>query len=330
MDRMSWRTAERQLPTRASVRESAKIAVRSILHRHDLDLMSNPYPRRVAAMLSWLRLHTVVDVGANVGQYGAALRASGFGGRIVSCEPLPDAYGRLVRRAAGDPSWMGVNAAVGESSGSLEINVSANSYSSSILPMAEAHRSAAPGSEYIGSVRVPVTTVADLVGDYRIQPRCALLKIDTQGFEGAVLDGARDLIGEFAAVQLELSFLPLYEGQQLFPELTVRMEAAGYTMYALGSGFGDRLTGRMLQCDGLFVLQRLLDDQPPCDSGAPARVSASLPRPSGSCPSPDVGPSPAAPRVGSYRDRTASPSGNRRGPIPLRVLRSRRHSRGDV
>lgn len=242
-------------------REYAKIALRSALHKRNLDLVRHPYPVRVSTALSWLGIDAVFDVGANIGQYGAALRASGFAGRIISCEPLPDAFGHLSRRASSDARWTALRTAVGDHSGTVEINVSANSYSSSALPITHAHLDAAPGSQTIGVVQAPLTTVADLVVAHRVDPARALLKVDTQGYESFVLDGAGPALKEFAAVALELSFVPLYDGQELFEALTERLAAQGFTMYGLEAGFADPRTGRMLQCDGLFVQGDLLRDR---------------------------------------------------------------------
>jgi FkbM family methyltransferase len=251
-------TGRRRLPSaledvRSRPREYAKLALRSVLYRRHLDLVSDPYPARVAATLGYLRATTVLDVGANIGQYASALRASGYRGAIVSCEPLSDAFAHLVRRATHDPRWHAVRTAVGAEPGSAQINISANSYSSSLLTMTAAHTSAAPGSETVATETVPVTTVADLVAERGIDPEKTLLKIDTQGYEAPVLDGAGPLVGKLAAVSLELSFVPLYAGQQLFDDLVARLCGAGYLLYGLEGGFGDRRTGRMLQCDGLFV-----------------------------------------------------------------------------
>jgi FkbM family methyltransferase len=238
---------------RSRPREYAKLALRNVLHRSHLDLVSDPYPARIAATLRHLGADTVLDVGANIGQYASALRASGYRGAIVSCEPLTDAFEHLHRRAARDPQWEAVRTAIGAAPGIAEINVSANSYSSSLLPMTRAHTDAAPGSEAIATETVPVTTVVDLVAQRGLDPDRTLLKIDTQGYEAQVLDGAGPLVGKLAAVSLELSFVPLYEGQQLFDDLVARLRGADYVLYALEAGFGDRRTGRMLQCDGLFV-----------------------------------------------------------------------------
>lgn len=240
-------------------REYAKLALRSFLYGRGLDLVKDPYPVRVARTARFLKCECVLDVGANIGQYGTALRSSGYRHRIVSCEPLSDAFAHLTKRSLKDAKWTVVNTAVGAEPGSLDINVSANSYSSSLLPMTSAHTDAAPGSEFVRTETVPVTTVADLVREQGVDPARTLLKIDTQGYEAPVLDGAGDLLGRFAAISLELSFVPLYEGQQLFDQLTGRLREAGYTLYGLDAGFGDPRTGRMLQCDGLFVRSDLVE-----------------------------------------------------------------------
>jgi FkbM family methyltransferase len=239
-------------------REQVKVAVRTALHKRNLDLVRHPFPVRIAAALAHFGTGTVLDVGANVGQYGAGLRAGGYRGRLVSCEPLSDAYARLARRAARDGSWTALHTAVGAEPGTLDINISGNSYSSSLLPMTSAHTGAAPGSEYVGTERVPVTTVAALVDAERIDPARTWLKIDTQGYEAPVLDGAGELVGAFAAVQLELSFVPLYDGQALFDELVARLTASGLVLFGLEAGFSDPRTGRTLQCDGVFVRADLL------------------------------------------------------------------------
>lgn len=233
--------------------EYAKLGLRSALFRHDLDLIRGPFPRRVARSLSWLDVDTVLDVGANIGQYASALRHSGYRGRIVSFEPLSDAYAHLRARASRDAHWSVENTAVGAASASMSINVSANSYSSSALLVTANHLNAAPDSKVIRVEEVPVTTVIELCDRHAAKPARTLLKVDTQGYEAAVLDGAGGLLRQFAAIQLELSVVPLYTGQQLSDELTNRLEAAGFTLFGLEPGIADPVTGRLLQYDGFFV-----------------------------------------------------------------------------
>jgi len=197
-------------------------------------------------------IDAVLDVGANVGQYAALLRSCGYDGRIVSVEPLHDAFAELSRRSGKDAKWDCVNSAVGAEPGSTVINVSANSYSSSLRSMTATHEAAAPDSAMVGQQEVQVRTVEDIASETGIEPERTLLKVDTQGFEPEVLDGAGELLRRFAAVQLELSSVELYEGQQLFLPLAARLMGVGFEVWSLDPGISDD-TGRLLQCDALFV-----------------------------------------------------------------------------
>lgn len=237
---------------RQRVREAAKLALRTRLGRHGLSVGSDPYVNRLNRALCAKGVTTVLDIGANVGQYGALLRAAGFPGRIISVEPLADALVQLHRRSRGDDLWEVVASAAGSAVSETEINVSANSYSSSLRPMARTHLEAAPDSQVIGSQRVQVTTVAELVASRAIDPTRTLLKVDTQGFEGEVLAGAGALLGDFAGIQLEVSIVELYEGQLLVEDITALVRSHGLELWGLEPGFADRL-GRMLQYDALFM-----------------------------------------------------------------------------
>lgn len=106
----------------------------------------------------------VLDVGANTGQYAARLRELGYGGKILSFEPLPDAHAQLLARAAADPLWeVHPRCALGAAAGTGALNVAGNSVSSSLLPMLDLHAAAAPRSIYIGQVETPVTTLDALL-----------------------------------------------------------------------------------------------------------------------------------------------------------------------
>lgn len=234
------------------VRERAKLLVRGVLHRVDLDLSRDPYTHRLARTLETYEIDTILDIGANVGQFATMVRRAGFGGRIISCEPLSGAFGELTGRARRDERWTPLRTAVGSEPGTTTINVSANSFSSSVRTMTDAHLENAPGSGYISTETVEVTTVRDLAKEHSIVPARTLLKIDTQGFEDEVLAGAGDLLDEFAAIQLELSMVELYEGQSLFEDHYALMREHGYRLHIIEPGFSGR-TGQMMQCDGLFV-----------------------------------------------------------------------------
>ena len=238
-------------------RESAKLILRRALLRVNMNVTRDPAHHRLARTLDALGIDRVLDVGANVGQFGSLIRASGFRGRIDSFEPLPDASATLMRRASRDRDWGVHSMALGATAGSITLNVSGNSYSSSILRMTPAHLAAASGSHVVAQVEVPIHTLAEMRVGLGIDPRRTLLKIDTQGYESEVLAGAGPILDDIAAVQLELSMVLLYEGQKLFDELRKEMTARGLSLFSIEPGIADA-QGRMLQCDGLFVREERL------------------------------------------------------------------------
>lgn len=232
--------------------------VRRSANRCGIEISGDPYLARVVRLLGGLDVGVVIDVGANEGQFGRDLRAMGYTGRIISVEPLTGPFLRLAGAARRDPAWTTVHAAAADSLGELTIHVAGNSVSSSPLGMLPAHSSADPQSVYIADEEVTATTVDALVRAHHVDPAKALLKIDVQGFEASVLAGATENLAGFAAVQLELSLVHLYEGQVLMPELVDRLAGLGFELWILMPEFSDRATGRTLQCDGVFVRTDLL------------------------------------------------------------------------
>lgn len=233
----------------ASVRQLGRRTV----NRLGLEVTRNPFPRRLVRLCAAAGVDTVADVGANAGQYARSLRANGFAGRIVSCEPLSAAYRVLDGVASTDDRWEALRIALGAEPGTVAVQVAGNSYSSSVLDMLDAHRDAAPDSAYIGAEQAPMTTVDRLFLDRGVAPERTMLKIDVQGYEMAVLRGAAGALPRLAAVQVELSLTPLYADQALMPEVSGLLEDHGLRLWALEPGFSDPRSGRMLQCDGVFV-----------------------------------------------------------------------------
>jgi FkbM family methyltransferase len=239
--------------TRRRPKSQAIFAVRTALHRVGLDLVRDPFRYRFMYVLGRRSITEVLDVGANAGQFGGDLRACGYTGRIVSVEPLGGAYDRLVERVRTDARWETERAAVSRTSGTLTMNVSANSVSSSALPILDRHTVAAPASGYVASEEVPATTVDDLVARHQIDPASALLKVDVQGYEMPVFEGAATTLSQFAMVRTELSLVPLYEGQALLPEVVEHLRRNGLALWSVEPGFTEPGTRRMLQVDGVFV-----------------------------------------------------------------------------
>lgn len=198
----------------------------------------------------------IIDVGANTGQYAKSLRESTYSGRIISFEPLSSAYEKLVQNnSKKDPLWeIAPRTAIGDQDGEITINIANNSVSSSVLEMLDSHAKAAPDSVYINSETVKLSRLDTIAKEYisKYQSKSIFLKIDVQGFERQVIEGAKDILPAIKGIQLELSLVPLYKDQVLFEEMLEILKNKGYQLYSIIPGFADPDTGRMLQIDGIF------------------------------------------------------------------------------
>jgi FkbM family methyltransferase len=233
-----------------------KQAVHEKLHRLGFDIVpfSGAYflmKLRVETM-ERLAINTVIDVGANRGQFVDEIRSSGWQGDVLSFEPLPTVFAQLSRRAAGDPGWTAIEVALGEVNGTREINVAANTWSSSLLPIADTHLAAAPASRYVERHPVEVRTLDDVLGELGLlEGRIFYLKVDTQGYELAVLAGASAAVQASAAIELEVSLTELYEGQPLIVDVLRHMLDLGFVPISMAPSFIS--DGRVLQRNALFV-----------------------------------------------------------------------------
>lgn len=182
-----------------------------------------------ARLIDALEIDCVVDVGANIGQYGEMLRSLGYDGPIVSFEPVQATFRQLEKRTAKDSNWMAVHLALGSSNGDAMINVT----SSTVLASLRNPSSGSPGwmhpqlqIDERQSVRVARldSIIDELVGPYsRI-----LLKLDTQGWDMEVLEGASECMGRIVAVQTELSVIPIYDGMPGWLEAMGSLSSRGF------------------------------------------------------------------------------------------------------
>lgn len=205
--------------------------------------------RQLVVTLERQAVDTVVDIGANRGQYAARLRAAGWRGPIVSIEPIPELRADLARRAVADPAWTVLPAmAVGAKDGHVTLEVSAEADMSSTLPQSALLREISPSSAVLRRITVPLRRLDGL----DLSGRRLFVKADVQGGEPAVLAGMEGLWDRVAGLQLEMALLPLYEGERTWLEMIEDLAARGFAPYLLFPGYFARALGRQVQVDGVF------------------------------------------------------------------------------
>jgi FkbM family methyltransferase len=224
--------------------------------------------RRVRDLMDFVEdraIELVLDVGANVGQFGEWLRGNGYGGKIVSIEPGRAEFQALEKKAKADGNWEALHCGLGARAGTAVLHVSRLSVFNSLLGLSAAaklhdERMAVDHTEEI-AVRTLDEVAAPLAGRM-------LLKIDTQGYERQVLEGGRESLKRMSGILLELPVIRTYEGEWEFHEALEFMAGLGFVpaqMQPVGFHTADKVAAVEFDClfrprseiDGEVAGQRL-------------------------------------------------------------------------
>ncbi len=203
---------------------STKRFIRSILGRFGVDIVRVCQPDLIGFVHD-RDIDVVLDVGANVGQFGENLRARGYRGKIVSFEPLASAYRTLAEKAQADGNWEVHRLALGAVSGTATLNVSEASTYSSLMPIANVAMLHDPSAVTTRKETIEIRTLDEI---FPVLSGNVLLKIDTQGYERQVLEGARQRLPVIKGILMELPIINLYEGTWNFHEAIEFMVNAGF------------------------------------------------------------------------------------------------------
>lgn len=191
----------------------------------------------------------VLDVGANLGQFAKDLMLSGYAKQIHSFEPVKLQYEFLRKSALKNHNWETHNFAFGDQNTEEKIFVSSNSgLSSSFLLMNHNHSDNFPSAKIARSEKVQIRKLHDYVKVTGLEPRTTLLKLDVQGFESKVLVGGQDLLKQFALCFIEVSLIPLYDGESTFLEVLDYLSANGQQLIDVRRGVQSK-SGDLLQLD---------------------------------------------------------------------------------
>ena len=213
--------------------------------------------RSTQRLIGILRHHgitLVLDVGANVGQYAQRLRRGGYDGGIVSFEPVSVAHAQLDQAATGDARWtVAPRMALGDCDVPLSINVSAEPDMSSVLDFSAEMAQLLDSSAYVGQEAVSQARLEAVLPKFAAADDRILLKIDTQGYERQVLDGAGAALRRLTAVQLELSIVPVYRGAPGYLEMIAYLADRGFQPALFIPGYFNKRTARLIEMDGVFV-----------------------------------------------------------------------------
>lgn len=195
-------------------------------------------------------VRTVVDIGANRGQFALVARYCYPRARIISFEPLPRPAAVFEEVFGSDSNVQLIKSAVGSHSGVATVHVSARDDSSSLLPIGVLQEKLFPGTAETGTDTVRVVALEESL-DVDDVEGSAVLKIDVQGYELEVLKGCEALLKSFSWVYAECSFVELYRGQALVDDVIGWLRNRGFLVDGVYNMSYDG-DGRAIQADFLF------------------------------------------------------------------------------
>lgn len=234
-------------------RKAQKVAsiVRHRQYRQGVRFAVAPAIEHEAMLRSLPPLATIVDVGANRGQFTLVARRFHPGAQITAFEPLASAGDRFARTFGKNPSVVLHRVALGSKSADAELNVAVQDDSSSLLPITDLQEATFPGTGLSKLEPVKVRGLGKVLSSADV-PGPALMKVDVQGGELDVLMGAEELLGAFDFVCVEVSFLEFYSGQPLANQVLRFMEESSFKLSGVYNPFLDA-RGRSVQADFLFT-----------------------------------------------------------------------------
>jgi FkbM family methyltransferase len=206
-------------------------------------------------ILAGLDLETVVDIGANRGQFALCIRRLYPNAEIFSFEPLRKPAEAWMKNFGADARARLYRKAIAPQSGSATMSVSRWDVSSSLLPFAQAQHDNFPFTEEAGKEHVETASLDGCIDEHSIRG-AALLKLDVQGFELPALQGCERLLKQFNHVYVEASFIELYVGQALATEVIRFLLQRGFRLLCVANlSYG--ASERPIQADFLLTKESI-------------------------------------------------------------------------
>ena len=201
--------------------------------------------------LQSLHFKTIIDVGANEGQFSEKMRLLFPSAQLFIFEPLPGAFELLSKNFKNDNKASLFRKGCGAQKGSFIIHQNESSASSSLLQMTDEHTSNFKEAVATTQVQIEIDTLDSLLQDHKLE-HPVLLKMDVQGFEDKVIAGATQTLEQSDLVISELSFFELYKGQPLFNKIYELLLNKGFVYCGSLEQLHSPENNKILQQDGIF------------------------------------------------------------------------------
>jgi FkbM family methyltransferase len=210
---------------------------------------TSPESALPADIWGWLRetqrIGTVVDIGAHTGEFAAFLAGYFRPAAVFAFEPLPSCLSALRARAGGIRGLRVFDVALSDETGPVTLYANSYAPSSSVLRVSEASRTEFPETAGETPVQVSTARLDDVLRAGELE-RDILIKVDVQGVEDRVIRGGVRIFSAARCVLIEMSFVPMYEGQPLFEDVHTLLVNLGFRLGGFRNQVSSRRTGQPL------------------------------------------------------------------------------------
>ena len=208
----------------------------------------------IVKTLNRFKIDTVIDIGANEGQFAQNIIKYGYKKEIISFEPIKSIHKILLSNASDHSNWtVEDNIGFGKFVETKEINITKNKVSSSILKIDKRIIEIEPGTEQVKKEKIRLITLDKYLNQKYFKNKKIFIKIDTQGYEENIIKGSKKKIKNISGFMLETSIKPLHNKEKDYSHIIKLMKKMGFSVWAMARGFSDKKTGQVLQVDIIFI-----------------------------------------------------------------------------
>lgn len=242
---------------------SLKLLARKLLQQFGYDIVKLNYEfinkkqnkENLSFTLKWLKdlnISTIIDIGANKGQFADKIRNLLPNSTIIAFEPLKNDYDFLKKHFKNDNNFISYNYALGDKECDIEFEENEYTPSSSLLKLSETHK-----LNFKNAIKTTKTTVRMKMLDNVLNTNNLktpfLVKIDVQGFEDKVICGGIELLSNAKVIICETSYYELYKNQPKFDDIYMKFKEIGFEYKGNIEQLHSPHDNSILQSDSVFI-----------------------------------------------------------------------------
>jgi len=230
----------------------SKRFTRKIFHKlgYEIRKVSGGQDLDAPDIWTWLRtaggINTIIDIGANNGEFAEFLSSYFGANRTIAIEPLPECAAQIRKRNKAIKNLSVLQYAVSDCNGKSLLFENDYSPASSLLQIStDSIREFPQTTNVKKQIEIEVKCLDDLI-DLSAVEKEILIKIDVQGFEDKAINGGKKVFSAAKFVIIEMSFVPMYDGQPLFEDINKMLVDIGFRLSGIKNQINSASTGQPL------------------------------------------------------------------------------------